>query len=100
MRTKYQIDAVYNELFTKNDSLKLYEKTINDLRKALVTEKAYIQTLQEQVGEVKHILNEEQVQRDELKQFQYMQRKQIETLGIKHDRNTGLLERGLTNMND
>ena len=53
VRTKYLIDSVYNELFTKNDSLKLYEKTISDLRRALVTEKAYITTLQEQVGEVK-----------------------------------------------
>ena len=45
VRNRYQIDAVYNELFIKNDSLKLYQKTISDLRKALVTEKAYITTL-------------------------------------------------------
>ena len=46
------------------------------------------------------MLHEEKIQRDELHNLKLMMKKQIETLGVKHDRNTGHLERGLTNIND
>lgn len=46
-RVQFEIDSTYNELFAQNDCIKLYEKTISDLKKALVTEIAYAQTLKE-----------------------------------------------------
>lgn len=68
--------------------MKLYDKTIEDLSKALNIEKNFHSKLEEQIKELKNILNEETIQRDEYKGLQKLQRKQIETLGIKHDRNT------------
>ena len=56
--------------------------------------------MEDKIKKLKEMLNEEQIQRDELKQLQTLQRKQIETLGIKHDRNTSQLERNLTGMNE
>lgn len=49
--------------------MKLFEKSINDLRRALVTEKAAISTIKPQIKELRKLLNEEKVQRDELKGF-------------------------------
>mgnify|MGYP001322639688 CR=1 FL=1 len=51
-------------------------------------EKSCRNDMEDKIKKLKEMLNEEQIQRDELKQLQTLQRKQIETLGIKHDRNT------------
>lgn len=91
---------MYNDVFVKNDTLKLYDKTLKDMSKALEIEKAFQSDLEDKVKQMKDLLHEEQIQRDELKQLQMLQRKQIDTLGIKHDRNTSALERNLNGMND
>ena len=85
-RTKAQfiIDDVYKDLFVKNDTLKLYDKTIKELQKAKDTEEAFREELLEQIKEMKDLVSEECIQRDEYKNFQTLQRKQIETLGTKH----------------
>ena len=43
--TSYSIDQIYNELFIQNDSMKLYDKTIRDLKRAIKTEKTCLKTL-------------------------------------------------------
>ena len=49
------MDKTYNELFSANDTLKLYDKTVQDLKRAIVTEKAYIKTLNDQLGELRKL---------------------------------------------
>lgn len=34
IKVNYDIDNVYNDIFVKNDTLKLYDKTIEDLTRA------------------------------------------------------------------
>lgn len=41
IRVNYEVDHVYNDLFIKNDTMKLYDKTIEDLSKALEIEKDF-----------------------------------------------------------
>lgn len=41
IKVNYDIDNVYNDIFVKNDTLKLYDKTISDLQKAVDLEKSY-----------------------------------------------------------
>ena len=62
-------------MFIKNDTLKLYDKTIKDLSRAVEVEKSLHQDLLEQIKQMKSIVNEEQIQRDELKNLQTLQRK-------------------------
>ena len=45
VRTNFEIDKVYNDLFIKNDTMKLYDRTIEDLKKAMDVEKQYIANL-------------------------------------------------------
>lgn len=45
VRTNFEIDKVYNDLFIKNDTMKLYDRTIEDLKKAMDVEKQYITNL-------------------------------------------------------
>lgn len=41
IKIKFNIDEVYNDIFVKNDTLKLYDKTIGDLKSAVDMEKVY-----------------------------------------------------------
>ena len=100
VRVQYEADQVYYDLFVKNDTMKLYDRTIDDIKRALQMEKQYVQKLTYEINQMKEIVAEEQIQRDEYKGIQTLQRKQIGTLGIKHDRNTQQLERNLSNMNE
>lgn len=52
---------MYNDIFIKNDTLKLYDKTIHDLKSAVDMEKDYFVDLQEQIKEMKEIVNEEMI---------------------------------------
>ena len=67
IKVNYDIDNVYNDIFVKNDTLKLYDKTISDLQKAVDLEKSYEKDLEEKIKQMKELLHEEQIQRDELK---------------------------------
>lgn len=78
----------------------MYDKTVQDLKRAVVTEKAYIVSLNNQIAELRALAQEETVQRDELKGFSHLMRKQIGTLNTKHNNNTDALERGLSLMNE
>ena len=71
--------------------MKLYDKTIEDLSKALNIEKNFHSKLEEQIKELKNILNEETIQRDEYKGLQKLQRKQIQIsrMKIPHAQNVG-----------
>ena len=100
IKVRFEIDKVYNEVFVQTDTMRLYDKTIQDLGKADIVEKACLEELQQHVQELREKMGAEQAQRDELKQIQVVQRKQIETLGLKHDRGTETLERNLNGMND
>ena len=46
-------------MFIKNDTLKLYDKTINDLTHAVSMEKTFHQELIEQIKQMKSMVNEE-----------------------------------------
>ena len=41
IKQEFLIDEVYNDLFVKNDTLKLYDKTLTDLTRALEVERAF-----------------------------------------------------------
>ena len=99
-KTLYQIDNAYNELFNTNESMKLYEKTIDDLKKAVNTEKAYLVTLNEEVDQLRKLLLEEKELKEQYRGLDLLQRKKINALGDKHMQGTHQLERGLTLMND
>ena len=100
VKAKFDIDKVYNDVFLQSDTMKLYDKTIQDLGKASAVEKACLEELKGEVKALREMLAAEQAAKDELKQVQVVQRKQIETLGLKHDRGTEALERNLNGMND
>ena len=70
VKINYELDKVYNDLFIKNDTMKLYDKTIEDLSNALNVEKNFHSNLEDQIKELKNILNEETIQRDEYKGLQ------------------------------
>ena len=59
IKVKYEIEKVYNEMFIKNDTLKLYDKTIKDLSRAVEVEKSLHQDLLDQIKQMKSIVNEE-----------------------------------------
>lgn len=59
IKVKYEIEKVYNEMFIKNDTLKLYDKTIKDLSRAVEVEKSLRQDLLDQIKQMKSIVNEE-----------------------------------------
>ena len=80
--------------------MKLFDNTIKDLKRAICTEGACVEVLKNQIKDLQIILNEEQIQRDDLKGLSFLQKKQIETLNIKHNRNTDQLERNLSNLNE
>lgn len=48
-------------MFVKNDTLKLYDKTIKDLTQAKEMEKAFQQELTEQIQSMKDLVNEETI---------------------------------------
>lgn len=50
--------------------MKLYDRTIEDLKKAIEVEKQFLESLHTQVKEMKAIVAEEQTQRDEFKGLQ------------------------------
>ena len=45
VRVQYEADQVYNDLFVKNDTMKLYDRTIDDIKRALQMEKQYVEKL-------------------------------------------------------
>lgn len=59
VRATFEIDQVYNDLFVKNDTMKLYDRTIEDLKKAIDVEKQFMSQLQAQIKEMKVIVAEE-----------------------------------------
>lgn len=75
-------------------------RLVTELKRALQTEKLCLVTLKEQVAQLRKIRMEEQGYRDELRATCTIQRKKIETLGLKHIRETGALEHGLASMNE
>ena len=64
-KIEFEMDKNYNELFGKNESAKLYHKNIFQLKRAIATEKACIEELRKQVGEMRRMIHEEKAQRDE-----------------------------------
>jgi septal ring factor EnvC (AmiA/AmiB activator) len=97
---KKELDQTYQQIFTTNETLKLYDKTNDDLEKAINTEKAYLEYVSGQVNELRKLLYEENHHKDQYKGLANMQEKKIHSLGQKHIRNTGQLERHLTVMNE
>lgn len=59
IKQEFQIDEVYNDLFVKNDTLKLYDKTLEDLTKALNMEKAFDGELTDNIKKMKELVDEE-----------------------------------------
>lgn len=49
IKAQYEIDRVYNDVFVKNDTLKLYDKTLKDMEKAREVEHMYQKNLREKV---------------------------------------------------
>ena len=56
---KKNTHAAYDQLFKYNETLKLYDRTIDDLERALKTEKSYCDIVQSQVDELRELLSEE-----------------------------------------
>lgn len=110
------------ELFSLNETIKLYDKrhmkeklptrksgydvkpfknvVLTDMKRAIATEEACKTTLQDQIAQLRKLLLEETHQRDELKHTVAIQRKKIHALGFKHIKHTNHLEHGLSAMND
>lgn len=47
LKTEQQLDQAYDNLFNTNESAKLYNNTISDLKCAKVTEESFLKTLKE-----------------------------------------------------
>ena len=75
-----ELDKAYQDLFTTNESLKLFNKTLLQMNKAETAERACIVTLQGQIKQLKDLLYEEKTQREQYKSLQSLQGKQIATL--------------------
>ena len=50
---------MYNDVFVKNDTLKLYDKTLKDMTRALEIEKAFQSDLEDKIKQMKDLLHEE-----------------------------------------
>ena len=72
IKAEFKIEEVSNDLFVKNDTLKLFDKTIEDLTTAIEVEKIYDEELNNQIKHMKELLYEEQTQRDEYKNLQIL----------------------------
>ena len=48
-------------MFVKNDTMKLYDRTIDDIKRALQMEKQYVQKLTYEINQMKEIVAEEQI---------------------------------------
>ena len=83
-----------------NDSAKLYSESIVEISEALDRERDFMDSLTEQVKNLREALSKESQQRDELKAHVLIQRKQIENYGRLHMKETERLERGLTSINE
>ena len=78
-----EIEQAYFNLFSTNESLKLYDKTITELQKAIQTEKVYVDTVKGQVKELRKLLAEEVKHKEQFKGLACMQKKNIDSLGMK-----------------
>lgn len=88
MGTQKHLNCAYDQLFKHNETLKLYDRTIDDLERALKTEKAYCEIVKEQITELRALLAEELHHKNQFKGLDSLQKKQIQSLGQKHIRNT------------
>lgn len=52
LRTELTLDQAYDNLFNTNESAKLYNNTISDLKCAKVTEQSFVKTLRQQIDEM------------------------------------------------
>lgn len=99
MNQQYTFNSVLEELFKINETIKLYDKrhmkeklpkrksgydikpfknvVLTDLRRAIATEEACMTTLNDQITQLRKLLQEETHQRDELKHTVAIQRKKI-----------------------
>ena len=89
-----------SDLFKMNDSAKLFQQTLEQLQKAIVTEKICIITLNEQIKSIKELIKEETHKKSLLPGSISLQKKQIQGLAMKHDIKTTKLHLGLTHTND
>ena len=100
VRCQFTIDGTCNDLFTANDTMKLLQQTIYDLQRANTTEKAGLKTMQNQIKELRKLLHQETIQRDEIRGLNTLMRKKIATLDTKHTRRRNELDEGLSAMNN
>ena len=100
VRCQFTIDGTCNDLFTANDAMKLLQQTIYDLQRANTTEKAGLTTMQNQIKELRKLLHQETIQRDEIRGLNTLMRKKIATLDTKHTRRRIELDEGLGLMNN
>jgi hypothetical protein len=100
VRCQFTIDGTCNDLFTANDTMKLLQQTIYDLQRANTTEKAGLKTMQNQIKELRKLLHQETIQRDEIRGLNTLMRKKIATLDTKHTRRRNELDEGLSLMNN
>jgi protease II len=87
-------------MFQTNEVLKLFDKTNDDLERAIITEKAYLEVVTSQVEQLRELLFEESHHKNQFKGLSTLQERQINSLGIKHIRHTSEIERNLTMMNE
>lgn len=88
------------DLFKMSESAKVFQQTLEQLQKAITTEKVCIVTLNDQIKSIKHLIKEETQKKSLLPQSILLQKKQINSLNLRHDLKTTQLHFGLTETND
>lgn len=88
------------DLFKMSESAKVFQQTLEQLQKAITTEKVCIITLNEQIKQIKVLIKEETHKKSLLPQSILLQKKQINSLNLRHDLKTTQLHFGLTHAND
>lgn len=98
--TGMHLETVLEELFKINEGYKLYNQSLEQLTQANHGELNYILDVKAQIKELRKLLQEEQAERDELKQLCILQRKKINANRQTHEKESIYLQRGLTQMNE
>ena len=83
-----QADKHRTKYINLMESLKIFGETNHKLNKALDTEKAFTKKKKNELCQIREILREEIKSRDQFLQTSMLQKKQIGTLEIKHERET------------
>ena len=83
-----QADKHRTKYINLMESLKIFGETNHKLNKALDTEKAFTKKKKNELCQIREILREETKSRDQFLQTSMLQKKQIGTLEIKHERET------------